>query len=51
MANAGIAQIEEILDVTPEMLATMIDVNIKGVFYTYQAAAKQFIKHKITVNA
>lgn len=44
IAAAGIAQVEEILDVTPEMLGTMIDVNIKGVFYTYQAAAKQFIE-------
>lgn len=43
IANAGIAQVDEILDVKPEALDRMLDVNIKGVYYSYQAAARQFI--------
>lgn len=43
IANAGIAQVDEILDVKPEDLDRIIDVNIKGVYYCYQAAARQFI--------
>lgn len=34
IANAGIAQVDEILDVKPEALDRMIDVNIKGVYYS-----------------
>ncbi|PAU92267.1 diacetyl reductase [Kocuria sp. WN036] len=44
VANAGIAQVDEILDVEPEALDRMLDVNIKGVYYSYQAAARQFIE-------
>lgn len=43
IANAGIAQVDEILDVKPDDLDRIIDVNIKGVYYCYQAAARQFI--------
>lgn len=43
IANAGIAQVDEILDVKPNDLDRIIDVNIKGVYYCYQAAARQFI--------
>ncbi len=43
IANAGIAQVDEILDVKPDDLDRLIDVNIKGVYYCYQAAARQFI--------
>lgn len=43
VANAGIAQVDEILDVKPEALDRMLDVNIKGVFYSYQSAAWRFI--------
>ncbi|UPO76885.1 SDR family NAD(P)-dependent oxidoreductase [Arthrobacter sp. Helios] len=43
IANAGIAQVDEILDVKPDALDRMLDVNIKGVYYCYQAAARQFI--------
>ncbi|NUL44194.1 acetoin reductase [Cellulosimicrobium funkei] len=43
VANAGIAQVDEILDVEPEALDRMLDVNIKGVYYSYQAAARRFI--------
>lgn len=44
IANAGIAQVDQILDVEPAALDRILDVNLKGVFYTYQAAARQFIK-------
>lgn len=43
IANAGIAQVDPILDVDPEALDRMLNVNIKGVYYSYQAAARQFI--------
>lgn len=43
IANAGIAQIDEILDVEPDDLDRIINVNLKGVYYCYQAAARQFI--------
>ena len=43
IANAGIAQVDEILDVKPDDLDRIIDVNIKGVYYCYQEAARQFI--------
>jgi meso-butanediol dehydrogenase/(S,S)-butanediol dehydrogenase/diacetyl reductase len=43
VANAGIAQVDEILDVKPDDLDRIIDVNIKGVYYSYQSAARQFI--------
>jgi len=43
IANAGIAQVDEILDVQPDALDRIIDVNIKGVYYSYQAAARRFI--------
>lgn len=43
VANAGIAQVDQILDVEPAALDRILDVNLKGVFYTYQQAAKQFI--------
>lgn len=43
IANAGIAQVDPILDVQPAALDRMLDVNIKGVYYCYQAAARQFI--------
>ena len=46
VANAGIAQVDPILDVEPAALDRMLDVNIKGVYYCYQAAARQFIAQK-----
>lgn len=44
VANAGIAQVDEILDVKPDALDRMLAVNIKGVFYSCQLAAKRFIE-------
>lgn len=43
VANAGIAQVKAILDVSPEDLDRMYSVNIKGVVLCYQAAARQMI--------
>lgn len=44
--NAGIAQIQPILDVTPEDLDRIIQVNVAGVLWGIQAAAKKFKERK-----
>ncbi|KAK5130575.1 hypothetical protein LTR16_001417 [Cryomyces antarcticus] len=60
VANAGIAQVKALLDLTQQDLRKMFEVNVYGVFNCYSAAAKQMIEqktpgklatHKITVNA
>ncbi|MGI5138103.1 SDR family oxidoreductase [Streptomyces sp. CA-106110] len=43
VANAGIARIESILETTPESWDLTFAINAKGVFLTWQAAAKQYI--------
>jgi meso-butanediol dehydrogenase/(S,S)-butanediol dehydrogenase/diacetyl reductase len=43
IANAGIAQVETLLDYSVEDFEKIFDVNVKGVFFSYRAAAKQFI--------
>jgi meso-butanediol dehydrogenase/(S,S)-butanediol dehydrogenase/diacetyl reductase len=43
--NAGIVQIEPIVDVTPDSLTTIVGVNIAGVVWGIQAAAKTFLEH------
>jgi len=43
VANAGIAQVKALLDVTPEDFDRMMSVNVRGVFLCYQAAARQMI--------
>ena len=43
-ANAGIAQVKALLDLTEEDLRRMFDVNVFGVFNCYTAGARQFIK-------
>ncbi|KAK3326012.1 hypothetical protein B0H66DRAFT_549922 [Apodospora peruviana] len=43
VANAGIAQVKPLLDVTPADFKRMFDVNVVGVHYCYRAAAKQLI--------
>lgn len=43
VANAGIAQVEKLLDYTKADFEKILDVNITGVFLSYQAAAKQMI--------
>lgn len=43
IANAGIAQVEALLDYDTADFETILDVNIKGVFFSYRAAARQMI--------
>ena len=42
--NAGIAQVQAIQDVTPEEFRQIVDVNIGGVLWGIQAAAKKFMQ-------
>ena len=42
MNNAGIAQVQAIDEVTPEEFRQIVDVNISGVLWGIQAAAKKF---------
>lgn len=44
IANAGIAQVKKLLDLTEEDFERMFRVNVFGVQNCYQAAAKQLIK-------
>ncbi|KAF2432478.1 acetoin dehydrogenase-like protein [Tothia fuscella] len=44
VANAGIAQVKALLELTEEDLRRMFEVNVYGVFNCYSAAAKQIIK-------
>ncbi|KAF1968509.1 acetoin dehydrogenase-like protein [Bimuria novae-zelandiae CBS 107.79] len=44
VANAGIAQVKALLDLTEQDLKRMFDVNVFGVFNCYTTAAKQMIK-------
>jgi len=43
VANAGIAVTAPLLDTTAADLQRVLDVNVKGVFHCYQAAARQMI--------
>ncbi|KAF2154076.1 acetoin dehydrogenase-like protein [Myriangium duriaei CBS 260.36] len=43
IANAGIAQVKPLLDLTEEDFSRMLDINVKGVHNCYAAAAKQII--------
>jgi meso-butanediol dehydrogenase / (S,S)-butanediol dehydrogenase / diacetyl reductase len=43
VANAGIAQVKALLDVTPDDLRKIFDVNLFGVVYSMQAAAEKMI--------
>ncbi|MGO2112679.1 MAG: SDR family NAD(P)-dependent oxidoreductase [Pseudoclavibacter sp.] len=43
VANAGIAQVETLLDYSTADFEKIMDVNVKGVFFQYRAAAKQMI--------
>ena len=40
--NAGIAQVQPLADVTPEEVDTILKVNVEGVLWGIQAAAKKF---------
>ena len=44
VANAGIAQVAPILELTPEDFDNVMAVNGRGVFLCYQAAARQMIR-------
>ncbi|KAI9932346.1 hypothetical protein ASPWEDRAFT_59285 [Aspergillus wentii DTO 134E9] len=44
VANAGVFKQAELLKIEPELLDQSIDVNIKGAFYSCQAAARQMVK-------
>ena len=43
VANAGIAQVKPLLEVTPDDLRKIFDVNVFGVVYCIQAAAERMI--------
>ena len=43
VANAGIAQVKTLLDVTPDDLQRIFEVNVFGVVYCIQAAAEKMI--------
>jgi NAD(P)-dependent dehydrogenase (short-subunit alcohol dehydrogenase family) len=43
--NAGIFTGDEALDITPDAFRSVIDVNLIGVFFTAQAAARLMVKH------
>jgi acetoin reductase-like protein len=47
VANAGIAHVTPLLHVTPEDFGRVFDVNVKGVHYCFQAAAKQMLSQEI----
>lgn len=44
VANAGIAQVKPVLELTEHDVERMFSVNLFGVFNCYQVAAKQMIK-------
>ncbi len=44
VANAGIAQVKPLLEITPEDFDGLMSVNLRGVFLCYQAAARQMIR-------
>lgn len=43
VANAGVTLIARFVDTTPEILNRTFDINFKGVFHCYMAAARQMI--------
>lgn len=44
VANAGIAQVKALLDLSEEDMRRMFEVNVFGVFNSYTAAARQMIE-------
>jgi NAD(P)-dependent dehydrogenase (short-subunit alcohol dehydrogenase family) len=44
IANAGIAQVKALLDLSEDDVRRMFEINVFGVFNCYSAAAKQMIK-------
>ena len=48
IANAGIAQVKPLLELTEDDVRKLFEVNVFGVFNSYKAAAKQMIKQGTT---
>jgi meso-butanediol dehydrogenase/(S,S)-butanediol dehydrogenase/diacetyl reductase len=46
VANAGIARVNSLLDMSLDELDTLVRVNLYGVFNSYQAAARQMIEQQ-----
>ncbi|SDZ55579.1 SDR family oxidoreductase [Herbiconiux ginsengi] len=46
VANAGIAQAQALLETTADEWDLMFAINVRGVFLTWQAAARQFISQR-----
>jgi meso-butanediol dehydrogenase / (S,S)-butanediol dehydrogenase / diacetyl reductase len=46
VANAGIAQVQPLLDYSTEDFTRMMDVNVTGVFHSYRAAAQQMMEQE-----
>ena len=44
--NAGIAQVQPLLEVTPEEVSKIVNINVHGVLWGIQAAAKKFKARK-----
>ncbi|MDR1579406.1 MAG: SDR family oxidoreductase [Synergistaceae bacterium] len=44
ICNAGICAMDAFLDIEPKTYESVVDVNLNGVFYTAQAAARQMVK-------
>lgn len=44
--NAGIAQVQPLLQVTPEEIDKILKINVEGVLWGIQAAAEKFIERK-----
>ncbi len=47
ISNAGVSKMLPFLDITPEDLERTLDVNLKGVFFSGQAAARVMVSRKI----
>ncbi|KAK3906782.1 hypothetical protein C8A05DRAFT_29328 [Staphylotrichum tortipilum] len=50
VANAGIAQVKPLLELTPADFSRMLEVNVAGVHYCFQAAARQMIAQQEKAN-
>lgn len=46
ICNAGLMQVKPFLDVTGEDLDCMLSVNVKGVYFSVQAGARQMLKQR-----
>jgi meso-butanediol dehydrogenase / (S,S)-butanediol dehydrogenase / diacetyl reductase len=44
VANAGIARVEQLIDVPVELWDRTFAINVRGVFLTFQAAARQYME-------